>query len=306
MGWQDRDYAREPQYGTRRPLGYGGPSLRPRSLAITLIWINVAIYVLCVMTAGAGRHVLESPIFRFGAMVSELVTHGEVWRLVTSDYLHWSTMHIFMNMLGLYFLGRPLERVWGPKKFFAFYTISGVLGSLFYYILTVIGWFSMTGIAAGASGCVLGLLGAAAVMFPHAEVWVYFLFPVKIRVVAVIFAGIYVLNIVYRGDNAGGDACHLAGLVFGVWFAFRGDRWWTYKVRKMFSGGTRGSSGATPRSGGFGRQMEQRRTDAATVDRILDKIRQQGIGSLSDRERRDLNEATERQRIRERESGGDW
>ncbi len=307
MGWQDRDYAREPQYGPRRPIGYGGGSLRTRSVAITIIWINVVIYVLCIMTAGAGRPIEHSLIFDLGAMKAELVNHGQVWRLVTSDYLHWSTWHIFLNMLGLYFLGRPLERVWGGKKFFAVYTIAGIFGSVFYLALTWTGWLPTNAVAAGASGCVLGLLGAAAVLFPHAEVWIYFLFPVKIRVVAIVFAGIYVLNIVQQGRNAGGDACHLAGLAFGVWYAMKGDRWWANKGRRLLSGLTGRSGGVSrPKSGGFRQRMEQRRTDAATVDRILDKVRREGIGSLSDQERRALNEATARQRMRERESGDDW
>jgi membrane associated rhomboid family serine protease len=307
MGWQDRDYAREPQYGARRPIGYGGGSLRSHSVAVIIIWINVAIYVLCIITAGAGRGMLESRIFRFGVMNSELVMHGQIWRLVTSDYLHWSTWHIFLNMLGLYFLGRPVERVWGGKKFFAVYTIAGIIGSVFYLVLTWVGWLPANGIAAGASGCVLGLLGAAAVLFPHAEVWIYFLFPVKIRILAIVFAGIYVFNVFQRGPNAGGDACHLAGLAFGVWYAMKGDRWWANKGRRVLSGIAGRTGGASrPESDGFRQRMEQRRTDAATVDRILGKVRREGIGSLSDQERRALNEATTRQRMRERESGGDW
>jgi membrane associated rhomboid family serine protease len=187
----------------------------------TLIIVNVAIYVLCVLTARPG--VFESPLFQFMALHTPNVMHGQVWRLFTAQYLHWNTGHIFMNMLGLYFLGRPLAMEWGTKQFLAVYTVAGLLGNLFYVALTLVGWLPMVGVAAGASGCVLGLLGAAAVRYPHAEVWVYFLFPIKIRTAALIFAGFYVLNLYTRGENAGGDACHLAGLAFGAWWAVRGE-----------------------------------------------------------------------------------
>jgi len=296
MGWQDRDYAKEPQYGPVRVMTRGSGGLRPRSMTSTLIAINVAIYVLCVFTAGPGRTVAFSPLFLWGAMETSLVTGGQAWRLVTSDYLHWNTWHILLNMIALHFLGRPLEQVWGSRKFFVVYTIAGILGSLFYMVLTLTGWFS-PGVAAGASGCVLGLLGAAAVLFPHAEVYIYFLFPVKIRVVAVVFAGLYIFNIWQKGDNAGGDACHLAGLAFGVWFALHGDRWWSYRGNRLLG---RFGSGNAHRDRlsrtDFRARIEQRRTDAATVDRILDKVRRDGVGSLTEQERRALTQATERQR----------
>lgn len=294
MGWQDRDYAREAQYGGRVPIGYARAGGRPRSVAIVLIWVNVAIYILCSLTAGPGRSVLHSPLFQFGAMTSDQVLGGQVWRLVTSDYLHWSTTHIFMNMLGLYFLGPPLERVWGPRKFFAVYAIAGVLGSLFYMILTRVGWLA-PGIAAGASGCVLGLLGAAAVLFPQAKVYIYFLFPVKIRVVAIVFALMYTLNIWRGGDNAGGDACHLAGLAFGVWFAMKGDRWWTLKGHRWWAGmfsRPKGTPGSAKR---FRAPTRRSPIDEETIDRILAKVRSSGIASLTERERRTLAEATQHQ-----------
>ena len=280
MGWQDRDYANvtgPAGIGFNRSVGRGG---RIRSVATMLIWINVAIFVL-----GSISQELRLLFFAHGAMVPEAVLHGHVWRLVTSDYLHWDTGHIFMNMLGLYFLGRPLEQVWGPRKFFAIYSIAGIVGSLCYMILSL-GWLP-SGFAAGASGCVLGLLGAAAVLFPHAKVYVYFLFPVKIRVLAMILCAVYVLNIWNSGHNAGGDACHIGGLVFGVWWAMKGDRWWSSRRRPVV---------ATRARGGFSELVEQRRSDAETIDRILSKVHTSGIASLTDREKRSLADATERQR----------
>ena len=230
-----------------------------------------------------------------GAMITESVLHGQVWRLVTSDYLHWSMTHIFMNMLGLYFLGRPLEQLWGSRRFFAVYTAAGLIGSLFYMVLSMTGVLQ-SGIAAGASGCVLGLLGAAAVLFPHAEVYVYFLFPVKIRIVAVVLSGFYLLNIWQAGSNAGGDACHLAGLAFGVWWAYSGQRWWDGRQRQL-----RQSRAARGPKTSFKKRVKQRQVDAELIDRILAKVHSGGVTSLSDQEKRALNEATERQKADSRQ-----
>ena len=282
-----------------------------RSIVTTLIIINAVIFVLCSMSSQG--HVGRSPVFQWGAMFSPLVLKGQIWRLVTADYLHWSFGHILMNMIGLHFLGRPLEREWGARKFFAIYTIAGLLGSVFYLALCLMDWLSMEGIAAGASGCVLGLLGACAVRYPHAQLWIYFLFPIKIRTAALIFAGWYTLNLFNRGPNAGGDACHLAGLAFGAWWAMKGDRWWSTggfarSARpRSSSGPTRSSTARPPRkrkqSGAFAGKIAQRREDREIIDRILRKVYERGIHSLSETEKRALQEATERQKQRDAKAG---
>ena len=86
--------------------------------------------------------------------------------------------------------------------------------------------------------------------------------------------------------NAGGDACHLAGLVFGIAYGYRGHqwtRWWA-----DWRGNLERKS----------RQMQQRRVEEMeeNVDRILDKVHQSGIGSLTSREKRILEEASKRGR----------
>jgi membrane associated rhomboid family serine protease len=316
MGWEERDYAREESYVAgvgRRPR----PAWSARSNLVTiLIAINVAVYVLCTMTARRdvfGRtSIASSPIFYWGYMKTDLVLQGQVWRLVTSDYLHWNFTHILFNMIGLYFLGRPVVQVWGPKKFFAVYTICGVLGSVFFMILELTGVLGgvapdgtrIYGVAAGASGCVLGLLGAAAVMFPQAEIWVYFLFPVKIRTAAIVFAALYAWNVYHAGSNAGGDACHLAGLAFGAWWAWRGDAWWSRAGWRAALGRTqaRMQAGSGPAHrvstgpGSWQQKMDRRAADAETVDRILKKVYDGGIHTLTPDEKQALAEASERLR----------
>jgi hypothetical protein len=49
---------------------------------------------------------------------------------------------------------------------------------------------------------------------------------VKIRTAALVMGGIAFMAVVERGANYGGEACHLAGLAFGVWWALHGDEWW--------------------------------------------------------------------------------
>ena len=267
MGWQDRDYAR--REAQHRPVGY---TTRPtllgrRSIVTMLIIINVAIYVLGNLNRTVGDYV-----YGFGAMQARAVVHGQVWRL------------------------------WSRQRLFAIYTLCGLCGNVFYTILGSRGVIDPEMPAVGASGCIYGLLGIAAVLFPTATVYVYFLFPIKIRTAAIVFGGIAFLTILGRGKNYGGEACHLAGLVFGVWWAMMGDRWWASTRWRLPRWRSRPKR-PTTKSKGFAVKVAERRADAETIDRILRKVYDGGIHSLSEAEKRALREATERQHQREQEAG---
>lgn len=307
MGWQDRDYARHE--GPRRPVWSTGPSYASavgrRSIVTTLIVINVVTYVL-----GTLSPTFRDLVYSVGVMQADAVVHGQVWRLVTAQYLHAGMGHLFLNMLALHFLGRPLERMWSPRKFLVIYTLCGLFGNVFYTILGARGLIHPLMPAVGASGSIFGLLGIVAVLFPTATVYVYFLFPIRIRTAAYIFGGIAVLSVLERaeGTNFGGEACHLAGLVFGVWWAWKGDAWWARIRRSSWKRATprvprAGRSVRVKKTGGFKARVAQRRADEETIDRILKKVYNGGIHSLTESEKRALQEATERQRQREREAG---
>lgn len=298
MGWQDRDYAQQGQPRGFQTVFRPTSMSRFRTVSFILIAVNVVVHLVSFSVPDAyGAPILHE----WGAMFTPFVLKGQVWRLITSEYLHANPMHLFVNMLGLYFLGPAIERTWGAKRFFIFYTISGFLGNVFFMGLNIIG-FLEDGFAVGASGCILGLLGAAAVMFPHAEVLVYFLIPVKIRTAALVFGVWYAWNLINKGANAGGDACHLVGLVFGFWWARYGQHRWGWP--KM-PAGIPFKTVVRGQAGGFTQRVEQRRRDAATIDRILAKVSVSGMASLSDTERRALQEATERQRAEDRRVGLD-
>jgi len=308
MGWQDRDYAREPTgWFFRRPGGSG--YLIGGSIVTTLIAINVAIFVAEMLFPGFSRWLsgarYRTPqgdiIYGVAEMVGGFVLEGQVWRLFTAQYLHAGIGHVFINMLVLHFLGRPLETRWSPKKFFIVYTLCGLAGNIFFTLLASQGVIDPLRQAVGASGCIYGLLGIVAVLFPTATVYIYFLFPMRIRTAALIFGGIAFLSVVTRGSNFGGEACHLAGLVFGAWYAWKGEAWWRSTEWRI--PGFKGGSGRRKRRSTFEQQVEERRADAETIDRILRKVYDGGIHSLSEVEKRALREATDRQRMREGAAG---
>jgi rhomboid protease GluP len=95
-------------------------------------------------------------LLEFGASFKPYVERGEYWRLVMPMFLHAGLAHIVLNGLGLYALGRILERIYGYGRFTCLYVGAGIGGSL----LSV--WRS-SGIAVGASGAIFGIAGAIVV-----------------------------------------------------------------------------------------------------------------------------------------------
>jgi rhomboid protease GluP len=89
-----------------------------------------------------------------GALIPALVAQGEVWRLLSSMFLHSGISHLALNMLSLYFLGSFVEVAFGRDRFFALYLLSGISGGVAYL------YFGKFGApAVGASGAIFGLLG---------------------------------------------------------------------------------------------------------------------------------------------------
>lgn len=278
MTWRDRPYAQGGEGGFG---GAGLGFLRPTPVVLGIILTCMAAFLVDAFTKSQG-----SPLVAWGAlMLPPRAPTWQVWRWVTYQYLHGGVGHIFWNMLGVYFFGPVLERYWGSRKFFLFYTFCGVVAGLGFAIIQVLS-NSPGNMLVGASGSILGCLAACAVLFPSMVV-ILILFPVPIRVAAVLFAVLFSLYVISERDLS--NAAHLAGMAGGVlwvWTERRWPNWW----RSLNFRAARASEGA------WQRKIQEMQEDEEKVDRILDKIRKQGMGSLTWWEKRFLKHASERRR----------
>jgi rhomboid protease GluP len=126
-----------------------------------LIGACVAVY-LAVAVAGQGYGfplnvgLVTQPIevVGKGALVPALVARGQVWRLVSSMFLHSGFIHLTLNMLSLYFLGAFMEVTFGRARFLALYLTSGLAGGI-----ACLYFGDFDGSVVGASGAIFGLLG---------------------------------------------------------------------------------------------------------------------------------------------------
>jgi membrane associated rhomboid family serine protease len=121
-------------------------------------------------------------------------------QFVTYMYMHGGFMHVFFNMLMLYFFGLEVEQVLGAKRFFLFYTLCGIGGGLAH-------WLVSAAPVVGASGAVFGVMVAFAMLYPDRTVY-YLMFPIPAKYLV----GIYVLLDLFGARQGGGTVAHFAHL----------------------------------------------------------------------------------------------
>lgn len=129
------------------------------------------------------------------------------WTLVTHLFLHGSFEHFFINMLVFFFFAPVLERKIGSSKFLLIFFLAGIFAG--------IGW-SLTSVspAVGASGALMGIFATLAVLMPRMRVYLFFIVPLEIWVVVILFA-LYDFFMIGSGDMIAHTA-HLSGLFFGL------------------------------------------------------------------------------------------
>jgi membrane associated rhomboid family serine protease len=283
MGLYDRDYTR----ANFRSQFHNAPQMRMAFPRITpmvkrLLIINIGVFLVAIIIKPLGVLIYEW----FQLDPTTLVRALQLWRLVAYQFLHdpSNIFHIIFNMLGLYFLGPTLERHWGSRKFLIFYLSCGVAGGLFYLLLVAIDFLPALPMV-GASGAILGMLAACAILFPHIRLFIFPLFfPISIRTAAIIFGAMYLFFVVTRAANAGGHAAHLAGMAAGAIY--------------VFSQGRRAKLRLKIQSGRWQKKIATERNLQLELDRILQKVHDSGIHSLTPKEKKLLKQATEAEQRR--------
>jgi membrane associated rhomboid family serine protease len=278
MGLYDRDYTQEGFESHRHyapQMGFGMGSLTPA--VKWLLIVNGTLFL--AQSVGADTFLTTW----FSVYPSSWKMDLQVWRLVTYQFLHGGLFHILFNMLGLYFLGPCLEKHWGTVRFLVFYLSCGAAGGLCYIFLAAFNVLSV-GPMVGASGAILGMLAACAILFPHFVVFLL-IFPVPIRIAAIILIFIAVVTILARGANAGGEAAHLGGMAAGAAYVFS-QAWMDRSLLRL-------------RGFLYKRNLSRFQDLDREVDRILQKVHHSGIHSLTRKEKNTLKRATETEQRRQ-------
>nr|WP_245981664.1 rhomboid family intramembrane serine protease [Streptomyces reniochalinae] len=194
--------------GANRPRTVAGGRVTadPRLVTKVLLGLNVAVFIA---VQAVGNRLLDR-LLLFGQAVTEPygplegVAEGQWWRLLTSMFLHQEIWHILMNMLGLWFLGPPLEAALGRVRFAGLYLLSGLGGGAVTFLLA-----SPQQASLGASGAIFGLFGATAVLMRRLRY--------DMRPILILLAINLVFTFTWR--NIAWEA-HVGGLVTGLVLAY--------------------------------------------------------------------------------------
>lgn len=245
---------------------------------------------------------------------SNLIFKLEYWRLLGFQFLHdhSSIAHILFNMMGLWFFGPIVEQRLGGKRYLAFYLLCGICGALMYLLLNLLGYMwvevfqvgnrvpfllfnDITTPLIGASAGIYGVLIAGASLAPDTRVYLFFVLPIRFATLAYVLVIVSVASLAFPSSSAGGEAAHLGGALAGFYFIRRQHHLHGFfdllgrvdPTSKSNRARRTGQPGRAASTGGAG-------LSAKEIDRILEKIKVSGMGSLTEGERRLLRDASGR------------
>lgn len=259
-----------------------------------LLFLNPAIFLIANIS-GHGETIVEFLSYKLPKAI-------EVWRWLTFQFMHDSFGHLIFNMIALYCFGGMVENHLKGRAFLVFYLLCGVVGAAAYSVYAAM--FPSLG-AVGASAGIFGILMAVVMINPPMQVSPLFL-PITVtpRQLAMFFlifgAVIAVIGIVGglaltgKGKNTGGEVAHLGGALAGFLF---------FKVaplRKLLTNlGASRAAGGRPGPRKKKKRYEKKlkpksnvtKAEEGEIDRILDKINENGLQSLTESERELLTRA---------------
>ena len=194
---------------------------------------NVAVYVLMLLTQSNDVNALNFLTFNLHALL-----RGEVWRLVTFVFVpaYSSPFSLLISLYFYYWIGSTLERQWGTAKFNLYY-FSGmlltVLGAVLASLIT--GNYYLT--VAGTNYVNLSMFFAFAVLFPNAQVLLFFIIPVKMKWLAYIDVGLFAVSIVRAilVQNWGGVILPVMALLNFLIFAWPTLQGWAQRKQYQHS-----------------------------------------------------------------------
>ena len=278
---------------------------------LQLIYLNVGVFVVTTLVSVFLRlfNIGDASWMNFMTLPASIPEFlKQPWSLLSYMFLHADPLHLLFNMLWLYWFGQLFLSFFSARHFRGLYLLGGICGGLFYMLaLNVFPYFTpyiYISTLLGASASVLAIVVATAVREPEYRVNFMFIGTVRLKYVA-LFMVVTDLLFVTSG-NGGGHIAHLGGALAGWWFA------WSLRkgkdVTKWINGVLDGCSGVWSKlsskkpkmkvsKGGRAADYDynaRKKQQSEEIDRILDKLKKSGYGSLTTEEKKRLFDASKK------------
>ena len=285
---------------------------RKGSISQQFIYINCGIFVVTslVTIMGVLFNVDKYPWMEWLELPTWLPQFiKQPWSLVTYMFLHAGILHLLFNMLWLYSFGQLFLMFFSARHFRGLYFLGGICGGLLYMLAyNVYPYFEpylYDSYLLGASASVLAIVIATAIREPEFRVSLLFFGQVRLKYLALIMIITDLLFV--TSNNAGGHIAHLGGALAGWWFAAglrKGTdvtKWINQAIDWLLGGWKVKRAPKKPKMkvhyGGRANDYEynaRKKEQDEEVDRILDKLKKSGYGSLTTEEKKRLFDASKR------------
>jgi len=205
------------------------------------------------------------------------------WTMATYMGIHFDVLHMLFNVLWLYWFGRILLITLSDKDLAVYFFGGGICGGLFFIFAAAMGLGG--GWLCGCSAAVIAVMCGAAIKHPDMEIRLFLLGSVKLKWVAIVCC---LLTFIGGGGN---QAAHIGGLAWGVGYTLCVKRL-SFGFKRATLSRNEGKKVRNPDK--MVKVLQNRLTDLARLDQLLDKIKISGYESLSVKERKELNDLSKR------------
>ncbi len=271
------------------------PSSRITPWVLRLIIANAVVLLLM-------RTIFISPALADALAFSPAGALRHPWTFFSYMFVHAGLLHLLGNMLMLFVFGTAVESRMGSRAFILYYLMCGAGAAVFSLGLSGIMQVSPF---VGASGAVLGVAFAFAMYWPDAELIVFPIpVPLRAKTLVALLVGLDVLFYFLTPGDGIAHLAHVGGVAFGfLFFRMQGlSRRSPHPPPRAVERVVMVQSGAaeperrTPVTPARARRRVEADPVAAEVDRVLDKISEKGIASLTPAERRFLDEVAKQKK----------
>lgn len=283
---------------------------RRGDIVTQLLYINIAVFLI-VTIANIGLTLFNVPTGRWESYLALPASPErfilQPWSLFTYMFMHAGALHILFNMLWLYWFGRLFLLFFSAKHLRGLYLLGGICGGLLYilaynvfpYFAPLVGHASMV----GASASILAIVVATAVREPNYAVQFMFVGTVRLKYVALFMIVLDLL--LMTSGNAGGHIAHLGGALAGWWFAAgisdgHDATKWINRALDFLAGNWKPARRKPKMKVHYGDKQKdydfnaRKKAQSEKIDRILDKLRKSGYGSLTEEEKKRLFDASKK------------
>ncbi len=253
-----------------------GFRIGPGSLSVFIKWmlvVNLGVFIFQLIFPRLTYVLGLTP----AAFYSEFP--NRFYQILTYMFLHGGFGHIFFNMFALWMFGTEIEYTWGSRAFGRFYLICGLAGA----VLTLIFLPSQSIPMIGASGAIYGILTTYWIMFPNRYLYLYFLFPIKVKWA---IPGMMLLGFLFSAGNVA-HLAHLGGALYALIY-LKSD----WRLSRLI--GQYKNLRYNQRETKLNKNRMEAEDIMKRVDAILDKINEVGIENISKSDRKFLDEASSR------------